>query len=127
MTGTITSEFPTLDLTELDDVPGRRVRHIPAVEHTELPAILAAWLPTVVHARRRRAKYCDVHEFIDAATGDSVRCVLTLDWCGDTCADIAETGQSSLWQRITAACDAWERAGRTIPAVTAPRGQTPQA
>lgn len=50
------TEFPTLDLAELDQAPLRPAVYLSTVEHNEFPAALAVALPTVVHAARRVAE-----------------------------------------------------------------------
>lgn len=114
MTTTVEPEFSTLDLAELDDAPLRPVRHVSAVSRTELPAILAEWLPSVVQARRFDGQHSEVHEFIDTRDGAAARVVLTLNVAGDVQAHVAESGPAGLWRRIQHACHEWETSGRSI-------------
>lgn len=113
------NEFPTLDLSELEDAPLRPAVYVSTVERGELPAILAAGLPGVVHARPERGATRDVHEFVDTTTGAAVRYVLTRDEQGQIHATLAESGPAALFDRIVALCGEWERAGRPNPCVWA--------
>lgn len=115
MTSTMVNEFPTLDLDELEATPLRPAVYVSTVERGELPAILAAGLPGVVHARPERGVTRDVHEFVDTTTGAAVRYVLTLDARGQIHAALAESGPAVLFDRIVALCGAWEHAGRPDP------------
>lgn len=106
------TEFPTLDLEETELKPLRPAIYVSTIERTELTAILATWLPGVVHARRHRGDLCDVHEFIDTDTGAAVRYVLTLGERGTVTAAVAESGPAGLFDRIVVACSEWEQSGR---------------
>ncbi|MGH3438940.1 MAG: hypothetical protein ACRDRN_21045 [Sciscionella sp.] len=77
MTATVQpTEFPTLDLAELDTAPMRPAVHVPTIEHGDLPGVLAMAAPTVVHAHRHIGDLRDEHQFIDTADGSAVRLVL---------------------------------------------------
>lgn len=106
------TEFPTLDLDELEEAPLRRAVQLGAVERPEFPGILAAQLPGIVHARRERGEDRNVHEFIDTTTGSAVHYVLSTTPCGHVKASVAESGAAGLFDRIVAVCTEWERAGR---------------
>lgn len=107
------TEFPTLDLAELDQVPLRPAVYLSTFERREFPAVLAVALPTVVHAARRVAELHDEHEFIDARDGAAVRLVLTYDHHAcQVVARIAEAGPVGLWDRIVAAATQWTQDGR---------------
>ena len=112
-------EFPTLDLDQLDDAPLRPAVTLRAIECRELPDVLAAALPGVVHARRHlgdQADLTDEHQFIDTATGAAVRAVLRYDRHRHrTVTTIAESGPIGLWDRLVVACGEFEQAGRRIP------------
>lgn len=110
------NEFPTLDLDELDETPLRPAVLVAALERHELPGILAAALPAVVHARHRHdAPLVDEHHFIDTDTGAAVRYVLHVDDRNEIRAAIGECGPAGLWDRLVVACADWERAGRPDP------------
>lgn len=102
----VPAEFPTLDLEELEEAPLRPAVRLGTVVLRELPGILAASLPGVVHARPADARCEDVYEFVDTATGAAVRYVLTWNECGDTEAMVAESGRPGLFDQIVAACTA---------------------
>lgn len=117
------TEFPTLDLAELDQVPLRPAVYLSTYEHREFPAMLAVALPTVVHAAPRRVgELHDEHEFIDTRDGAAVRLVLTLDTHSrQVLARIAETGPAGLWDRIVSAAEQWDQDGRPSPSTWSPR------
>ena len=105
------NEFPTLELDELDMGPARMAVPVAAIEHRELPALLAKYLPSVVHACARG----DQHEFIDTVTGAAVVYRVSLDARNQVRATIAEAGPRGLWDRLVVVCGEWERAGRPSP------------
>lgn len=107
--------FPTLDLEELEDGPQRPAVFLDAVERRELPGILAACLPDVVHARRSGGSGEQMYEFVDTRSGAAVRYVLDWSERGYVEAKVAESGHPGLFDRLVAACAAWERAGRPDP------------
>lgn len=116
------TEFPTLDLAELDQVPLRAAVYLSTFENAEFPAVLAVALPTVVHAARRVGELHDEHEFIDARDGAAVRLVLTLDAPSrQVLARIAETGPVGLWDRIVSAAEQWDQDGRPPASGWSPR------
>jgi hypothetical protein len=87
-----------------------------AIEHRALPGILAAALPAVTHFRRQVSALSDEHLFIEQATGEAVRVVLTFDQnTGRTSTEIGEAGGCLLWERLVIRCTEWEMAGRQIP------------
>ena len=107
------TEFPTLDLAELDQAPLRPAVYLSTVEHNEFPAALAVALPTVVHATNHVAELHDEHEFIDAANGSAVRLVLTFDFrARQVRARVAEAGPLGLWDRIVSAATQWNQDSR---------------
>lgn len=110
------NEFPTLDLDELDHTPLRSAVLVAAPERPELPGILAAALPAVVHARHRdESMLIDEHEFIDTDTGEGVRYVVSLDGCNQTQVQISESGPAGLWDRLVLTCADWEHSDRPDP------------
>ncbi len=117
------TEFPTLDLAELDQVPLRPAVYLSTFEHREFPAALAVALPTVMHAAPRRVGALhDEHEFIDARDGAAVRLVLTYDdRAREVVAHIAEAGPVGLWDRIVAAATQWTQDGRPPASGWSPR------
>lgn len=116
------TEFPTLDLAELDQTPLRSAVYLSTFEHREFPATLAVALPTVVHASRRVAELHDEHEFIDARDGAAVRLVLIYDsHARQVVAHIAEAGPVGLWDRIVAAATQWTQNGRPPASGWSPR------
>lgn len=116
------TEFPTLDLAELDQAPLRPAVYLSTFEHREFPAALAVALPTVMHAARRIAELHDEHEFIDVRDGAAVRLVLTYDTrAHQVVARIAETGPVRLWDRIVAAATQWTQDGRPPASGWSPR------
>lgn len=112
----VAAEFPTLDLEELEDAPLRPAVHVDAVERCELPGILAACLPGVVCARHTGGHGGAVYEFVDATSGAAVRYVLKWSEREYVEAMVAESGHPGSFDRLVAACAAWERAGRPDPA-----------
>ncbi|NKQ59039.1 hypothetical protein HFP15_39975 [Amycolatopsis sp. K13G38] len=117
------TEFPTLDLAELDEVPLRPAVYLSTFEHREFPAALAVALPTVVHAQPRQiGELHDEHEFIDARNGAAVRLVLTYDChARQVVARIAEAGPVGLWDRIVTAATQWTQDGRPPASGWSPR------
>lgn len=114
MTTTIVS---ALDLSQLDSAVARPALTLTAIEHRDMPAILAVALPGVIHHRDREVDtLMDEHWLVEAECGSAVKAVLRFDrGQGRTLTTIAEIGGSDLWARIVAACTEWETAGRRIP------------
>ncbi|RBM18127.1 hypothetical protein DI005_20250 [Prauserella sp. PE36] len=107
------TEFPTLDLAELDQAPLRPAIYLRTVEHHGFPRALACMLPSVVHAVRHVAGGHDEHEFIDTRDGAAVRLVLRMDvHTHEVRAQVAESGPFGLWDRIVVAASTWDREGR---------------
>lgn len=116
------TEFPTLDLAELDQAPLRPAVYLSTLEHREFPAALAVALPTVVHAARRVGELHDEHEFIDVRDAAAVRLVLTYDvHARQVLARITESDPVGLWDRIIAAATQWTQDGRPSAARWSPR------
>jgi hypothetical protein len=110
-------------MTTTLDLAARAVPLRPAVtvtalvEHHALPAILAAALPGVTHSHQSLGAQRDEHVFVDEASGDAVRAVLTIDHAtGTTSTEIGEVGEHQLWDRLIVRCTEWQMAGGQIPA-----------
>lgn len=103
------TEFPTLDLAELEHGPFKPAVYLSTFERHEFPQLLGTALPYVAHASRRISDSRSEHEFIDVRNGAAVRLVLTLDpHTHDVVARIAETGPAGLWDRIVNAVAQWD-------------------
>lgn len=110
------NDFPTLDLDELEQAPLRPAVLISSLESQELPGILAAALPAVVHAHHRDERaLIDEHQFIDTVSGAAVRYVVSLDERNQLHAQVGESGPAGLWDRLVLTCADWEHAGRPEP------------
>lgn len=82
------TEFPTLDLAQLDQAPLKPAVYLSTFEREEFTRVLGA----------------------------AVRLVLTLDpRTREVVAHIAETGPAGLWDRIVNAASQWDQAGRPQP------------
>lgn len=110
------TEFPTLDLAELDQAALKPAVYLSTFEREEFTRVLGAALPYVAHAARRVTDTRSEHEFIDVRDGAAVRLVLTLDpRTHEVRAHIAETGPAGLWDRIVNTAAQWDQDGRPQP------------
>ena len=111
-----------VDAGQLADL--RRQRHqqhptvatVTALEHHDLPALLAAHLPTVRFARRPLAGLSEELVVVDTATGAMVHVRLFFDPdVLDTVCEIAETSPGGVWPELNEVCLRWHTNGRVIP------------
>lgn len=116
------TQFPSLDLAELDHAPLRPALYVSTLEARDWPAALAVALPSVAYTVRTVGRMHDEHEFIDTETGAAVRLVLTYDAeTRQVVARVAEAGPGGLWDRIVLEALWWDREGRPSAARQSPR------